>query len=87
MIDANEDKIITKKECEDAVIFNWTDSHVSGDGMMSCARDTTTCRVYCKVWNEVYQRYEYFVVADFSLDCQNILLGRQNSPGNPATKN
>ena len=72
MIDANEDKIITKKECEDAAIFDWATSEVYGDPshpMIACARDLAQCKKYCKIWNEVYQRYDYVVETDFWVPC------------------
>ena len=72
MIDANEDKIITKKECKDAPIFDWVDSEVYGDPshpIIACARDVAQCMVYCKIWNEVYQRYDYTEEHEFFSEC------------------
>ena len=64
MVDANEDKIITKKEFEHAGIFDWVDSEVRGDPshpMAVGARDVAECKWYWKVWNVVDQHYKYSV--------------------------
>ena len=72
MIDANGDKILTKKEYEDAAIFDWVDSEIIGDPSQpkgACARDVVQCKVHCKIWNEVSQRYKYDVKTDLSFPC------------------
>ena len=83
MIDANEDKIITKKECEDAPIFDWVDSKVYGDPshpMAVRARDVAQCTWYWKVWNEVDQDYKYEVKTDFTAtDCALPSIGLPSS--------
>ena len=48
----------------DAATFDRRPDSFSLDGV-ECARDTTCdelgpCKVHCKVWSEVYKRYDFF---------------------------
>ena len=85
MIDENGDKIITKKECDNAAFFDWVDSEVFGDPshpLGACARDVAQCKLYCKLWNEVYQRY--FSTVTLDIDCE---LGSIGFPSSLPTEN
>ena len=88
MVDANEDKIITKKEFEHAGIFDWVDSEVHGDPshpMAVGARDVAECKWYWKVWNVVDQHYKYSVITDHeAIDCP---LGSIGLPSSLPTEN